>query len=95
MKLRPSRVLRKLRAGEVASCLRMNLADPRVAEIAARCGFDCIWSDMEHAPNTLQDAEKKCLQCHDLDNSPAFQEEGAFDRYWKKIAHGGKSDDER
>jgi hypothetical protein len=36
---------------------------------------------------TLKDAEQKCLECHDLDNSPAFQEEGAFDRYWAKIKH--------
>lgn len=35
----------------------------------------------------LKDAEQKCLECHDLDNSPAFQEEGAFDRYWAKIKH--------
>ncbi|MHB0955266.1 MAG: multiheme c-type cytochrome [Pirellulaceae bacterium] len=37
---------------------------------------------------TLENAEQKCLQCHDLDNSPAFQEEGAFQRYWEKIKHG-------
>ncbi|MFO7906390.1 MAG: hypothetical protein R6U98_27280, partial [Pirellulaceae bacterium] len=36
----------------------------------------------------LSNAEEKCLECHDLDNSPAFQEEGAFDRYWEKIALG-------
>ena len=36
---------------------------------------------------TLKDAEQKCLECHDLDNSPAFQEEGAFERYWEKIKH--------
>ena len=36
---------------------------------------------------TLKDAEQKCLECHDLDNSPAFQEEGAFQRYWEKIKH--------
>ena len=35
----------------------------------------------------LDDAEEKCLECHDLDNSPAFHEKGAFDRYWRKIAH--------
>jgi hypothetical protein len=43
----------------------------------------------------LKDAEQKCLECHDLDNSPAFQEEGAFERYWEKIKHvkkpGGKT----
>jgi hypothetical protein len=37
---------------------------------------------------TLENAEQKCLECHDLDNSPGFQEEGAFDRYWAKIKHG-------
>ncbi|MBN1491906.1 MAG: aldolase [Phycisphaerae bacterium] len=69
MQLRPSRVLRKLRAGEVVSCLRLNLADPRVAEIAARCGFDCIWSDMEHAPNTLRDVENqiRAAKAYDVD----------------------------
>ncbi|NLX56841.1 MAG: cytochrome C554 [Planctomycetaceae bacterium] len=36
----------------------------------------------------LKDAEQKCLECHDLDNSPAFQEEGAFARYWEKVKHG-------
>lgn len=37
----------------------------------------------------LAKAEQKCLECHDIDNSPAFQHEGAFDRYWKKIEHKG------
>ena len=41
---------------------------------------EAMWLD-------LKDAENKCLECHDLDNSPDFQEEGAFERYWKKIEH--------
>jgi len=49
--MRPSRVLAKLRAGEWASTIKLNLADPRVAEIAARSGFDSVWLDMEHVPN--------------------------------------------
>jgi len=56
-KMRPSRVLAKMRAGGVAICMKLNLADPRVAEIAGLCGFDCIWTDMEHVPNTLHDVE--------------------------------------
>jgi 4-hydroxy-2-oxoheptanedioate aldolase len=55
--MRPSRVLAKLRAGGVASCTKLNLADPRAAEIAALCGFDCVWVDREHVPNTLHDLE--------------------------------------
>ena len=53
MKMRPSRVLAKLRAGEVVNCIKLNLADPRVAEIAGACGFDCIWNDLEHVANDL------------------------------------------
>ncbi|MBN2455993.1 MAG: hypothetical protein JXB29_05575 [Sedimentisphaerales bacterium] len=51
MHMRKSRVLRKLRAGQIASCIKINLADPRATEIAAMCGFDCVWPDMEHVPN--------------------------------------------
>ena len=57
LKMRPSRVLAKMRAGGVAICIKLNLADPRVAEIAGLCGFDCVWPDMEHVPNTLHDIE--------------------------------------
>ena len=39
----------------------------------------------------LSEARQRCLECHDLDNSPDFQEEGAFERYWKNgIEHRGK-----
>lgn len=57
MNMRPSRVLRKLREGKVATCVKLNLLDPRVAEIAAMCGFDCIWIDMEHVPTDYATVE--------------------------------------
>ena len=57
MQMRPSRVLEKLRAGGTASCVKLNLCDPRAAELAAMCGFDCVWLDREHVPNTLKDIE--------------------------------------
>jgi len=51
MRMRPSRVLRKLRHGEPASCVKLNTCDPRVVEIAcASSGFDCVWLDNEHTP---------------------------------------------
>lgn len=34
-------------------------------------------------------AEKKCIECHDIDNSPGFYETGAFDRYWEDVEHKG------
>ncbi|QDU94654.1 multiheme c-type cytochrome [Lignipirellula cremea] len=40
---------------------------------------------------TLEDAKKnKCYECHDLDNSPDFHKQDAFDRYWKEVEHYGK-----
>lgn len=38
----------------------------------------------------LAEAERKCLECHDLDNSPDFHVPGAFEKYWKRIVHPGK-----
>jgi hypothetical protein len=35
----------------------------------------------------LSKAEQSCIECHDLDNSPDFHREGAFEEYWKAIAH--------
>ena len=58
MKMRPSKVLARLRAGQVANCFKLNLADARAIEIAAMTGFDCLWLDMEHVPNDLSVIEK-------------------------------------
>lgn len=56
-RMRPSRVLERLRAGEVATCFKQNLADARATEIAARAGFDCVWLDQEHVGNDLSAIE--------------------------------------
>ena len=50
MDMRKSRVLRQMRAGKVATCVKLNLESIRNVDIAAMCGFDCIWVDMEHVP---------------------------------------------
>ena len=57
MNMRKSRVLRKIRSGEVAFCTKLNLSEPRVAEIAAMSGFDCIWLDNEHIPTDFSALE--------------------------------------
>ena len=31
--------------------------------------------------------EHQCTTCHDLDNSPDFHDEGAFEKYWDQIQH--------
>lgn len=49
MHMRPSRVLKGLREGRTVSCIKINLQNPQVTEIAAMSGFDCIWVDQEHS----------------------------------------------
>ena len=39
---------------------------------------------------TLDRAQDKCLECHDIDNSPDFHKDGAFEAYWDKVKHYGK-----
>jgi len=37
----------------------------------------------------LEIAKEKCMECHDLDNSPDFHKEDAFDDYWAQVEHYG------
>jgi 4-hydroxy-2-oxoheptanedioate aldolase len=69
MQMRSSRVLRKLRGGEVVTCFKINLADVRSVQIAAQTGFDCLFTDMEHVPNSFTVIENQVLaaKCHDVD----------------------------
>ena len=69
MNMRKSRVLRKIRNGETAFSFKLNLADARVAEIAAMTGFDCLWTDMEHTPMDYQAVENivRAAKIYDVD----------------------------
>lgn len=57
--MRPSKVLAKLRNGEVANSIKINLADPRAVEIAGICGADSVWLDVEHCTNSITDIENQ------------------------------------
>lgn len=50
MKLRPSRIHQRLRQGHHPVVLKLNLADPRVVELACLAGTDALWFCMEHVP---------------------------------------------
>ena len=69
LKMRESRVLRKMRAGKVATCIKLNLMDPRIAELAGMFGFDCIWIDMEHVPTdyTTEENMVRAAKNYDTD----------------------------
>lgn len=67
--MRPSRVLRTIRAGKVARCLKLNTTDPRVAEIFASAQPDAIWACMEHVGAGWGEVEHqiRAAALHDVD----------------------------
>ena len=60
-KMRPSKVLNKLKNGGVALCTKMNLSDPRAVEIAAMSGVDCVWTCQEHVGNDYRAIQEQIL----------------------------------
>jgi 4-hydroxy-2-oxoheptanedioate aldolase len=59
-----SRVLQRLRAGEVVRAVNMSrVTDPWLAEVIAWSGFDCIWFDMEHRAFGYQAIDPIALAC--------------------------------
>lgn len=74
-----------------------NCHGPGSAHVAAEGGAEKVAEAEKLARRTAMQlplaggvAEKKCMECHDLDNSPDFHGKGAFDKYWKKVEHKGK-----
>lgn len=69
MEMRKSRVLRQMRAGNVATCVKLNLESVRNVDLAAMCGFDCIWVDMEHVPTdyTFLENAVRAAKVYDTD----------------------------
>ncbi len=70
MHMRKSRVIRTIKEGKTAFSIKLNLADPRCAEIAAMSGgFDCIWIDMEHVPTDYSSVENivRAAKIYDCD----------------------------
>ncbi|MSU23289.1 MAG: aldolase [Opitutus sp.] len=70
MNLRPSRILRMLRAQQFPTVLKINLSEPRVVEIAGLCGADAVWLCTEHVPNDWIGLENqiRAARVHNLDS---------------------------
>lgn len=52
----------KLARGELVLCMGVNqLRTPNIAMIAAACGFDAIYIDLEHNPTSLEAASGICV----------------------------------
>ena len=69
MKMRESKVLRKLRAGEIVNCIKANYSEPRSCEIAAIAGFDCVWTCQEHIGTDYRELQEQInvTKAHDCD----------------------------
>jgi hypothetical protein len=70
-----------------------NCHGPGSRHVAAENG------DLDVSENELKSLQKsmqvkleatQCMECHDLDNSPDFHVDGAFEKYWARIVHEGK-----
>ncbi|WP_254507083.1 multiheme c-type cytochrome [Anatilimnocola floriformis] len=71
-----------------------NCHGPGSAHVAAESGAEQLMeAEMKKRRDDMKlplaAAEKKCMECHDLDNSPDFHVKGAFEKYWKQIMHKG------
>ncbi|MBV8853082.1 MAG: hypothetical protein JOY91_06760 [Sinobacteraceae bacterium] len=58
----PNHAKSKLAANELVLCMGVNqLRTPNVAMVAAACGFDAIYIDLEHNPTSLETAAGICI----------------------------------
>ncbi len=53
MEYKKNKVVEKLKNDQLVTCVKLNITDNIPAELAALCGVDCIWVDMEHVPADL------------------------------------------
>jgi len=67
--MRNSRVLREVREGHFASCIKLNIIHPVVVELAGRAGASSVWLCNEHVPGNWTDIEHcvRAAKIYDLD----------------------------
>src|SRR5437763_5316816 len=60
--VRENRAKRMLKNNELVLCMGVNqLRTPNIAMIAAACGFDAVYIDLEHNPTSLETAVAVCV----------------------------------
>lgn len=84
MHLRPSRILRELRAGQNPACIKLNLADPRVIELCGLAGASAVWICNEHVGNDWFNLENqiRAAKLYDVDTLVRV-EKGSYSDYVK------------
>src|SRR5215471_17677618 len=84
MKLRRSKVLSEVRAGGSATCLKLNLGDPRVIELCGLAGASAVWICNEHVSNDWFNLENqiRAAKLYDVDTIVRV-EKGSYSAYVK------------
>lgn len=60
--IRENRAKKMLKNSELVLCMGVNqLRSPNIAMIAAACGFDAVYIDLEHNPTSLETAAGVCV----------------------------------
>lgn len=67
--MRNSRVLREVRDGRFATCIKLNIIHPAVVELAGHAGTSSVWLCNEHVPGNWTDLEHcvRAAKIHDVD----------------------------
>ena len=84
--MRKSRVLEMMRAGKTAKSIKLNLNNPRIVEIAAMCGIDAVWVDMEHVPTDWHSIDEaiRAAKIYDVDTIVRV-ERGSYSDYIRPL----------
>jgi 4-hydroxy-2-oxoheptanedioate aldolase len=84
MKLRPSRILREIRAGQNSTVIKLNMGDPRIVELAGLAGASAVWLCNEHVPNSWLNLEHqvRAAKLYDMDTIVRVNK-GGYSEYVK------------
>jgi 4-hydroxy-2-oxoheptanedioate aldolase len=84
MKLRRCRILSELRSDGFSTCLKLNLADPRIIELCGLAGFSAVWICNEHVGNSWFNLENqvRAAKLYDMDTIVRV-EKGCYSDYVK------------
>lgn len=82
--MRNSRVLREIRRGKFAPCLKINITHPDVVEIAGLAGASAVWLCNEHVPNDWREIAHcvRAARIYDMDVIVRVSK-GAYSDYLK------------
>lgn len=77
-------MLRELRAGQSPTCIKLNLADPRVIELCGLAGISAVWICQEHVGNEWFNLENqvRAAKLYDVDTIVRV-EKGSYSDYIK------------